>query len=683
VALQLNGSSRVVNRGVIRGSAGGIVSGAGDDQLEMLGGSISGGVQQGADNDALVIRDGAIDSVDQGDGQDSFEISGGSVTGTVQQGAGIDTFLMTGGTLGALLQGDALDRFRMTGGRIIGAFDDGDYAEMTGGRIGRVNLKLDNNTFLMSGGSIDGNLVAGFGNDTIVLSDGYIGGNISVSGGDDAVTLTGGTVRGEIRLSFGNDRLTWNGGGVVHDAIDFGDGNDVARLANLNVSHLGAVPLFDGGLGTDVLGLDNVKTNGVARFANWEQVDLRNDTQLSFDGPLTLGDSGTGTGTFTIDATSAVFGGGGNGRIAPFASGQLATVSNAGRIDLSNGGGAGDSFTIVGNYVGHGGALYLQTVLGDDSSVSDKLVISNGSASGTTGVGILNVGGAGAATVVDGILVVQAINGATTTPTAFALYNPVSAGAYEYFLFKGGVSGGTGENWYLRSTLAANVTPAPGPSPEGGTTQPPPPPEGMGTPPPVLPPAPPPPPDVNPPNDPDPTAAEPPPPPEPADPAPVAPPVTGTPPAVPSGTSGLPGPLSVPPTPGARPAQGDIIPLYRFETGLYSALLPLLRDTSLASNRHLPRTPGRTASVGRAGQRARGMGAADRAEPRAALGRRCAAGLRWRPAGHPGRPGPVCQCRRQPSRSVRCLRRPHPRAGQGDRLCHRLGERRGRPHPAG
>lgn len=582
-ALQLDGATYLINRGTIAGSTGGVVSGAGNDRIDMLGGSIQGGVLQGAGNDTVVIGDGVIDSVDQGDGEDTLQISGGSVTGPVVQGSGIDTFLMTGGSIGALLQGDALDRFRMTGGRIVGAFDDGDYAEMTGGRIGRVNMKLDDNTFLMSGGTIDGNLVTGFGRDTIVLSDGYIGGNISVSGGDDAVTITGGTVRGEIRLSFGNDTLTWNGGGVVYGAIDFGEGNDVAQLTNLNNAHLGALPVFDGGPGNDVLGFDNVKTSGVARFANWEQVALRDDTQLAFDGTLLLGDSASGTGRLDIDATSAVFGGGSNGGVAPFVAGQLATLTNAGRIDLSNGGGVGDTFTVVGNYVGTGGALYLNTVLGDDSSASDKLVISTGSASGTTGVGILNAGGAGASTVADGILVVQAINGATTAPSAFALYNPVAAGAYEYFLFKGGVSGGTAENWYLRSTLVAAATPAPSPAPGGILATPPPPPESTGTPPVDLPPAAPPPPDVNPPDDPNPTAAEPAPPPEPAAPADVAPPSIDTPPPVPTEVAGVPGPLAVPPTPGARPARGDIIPLYRFETGLYSVVPPLLRETSLAS----------------------------------------------------------------------------------------------------
>ena len=61
----------------------------------------------------------------------------------------------------------------------------------------RLDMKLDNNLFDMSGGTIDGNLVAGFGNDTIILSDGLIGGNISVSGGTDKVTITGGAVVGK------------------------------------------------------------------------------------------------------------------------------------------------------------------------------------------------------------------------------------------------------------------------------------------------------------------------------------------------------------------------------------------------------------------------------------------------------------------------------------------------------
>ncbi|MDX3935442.1 autotransporter domain-containing protein [Stenotrophomonas sp.] len=581
-ALQLDAASTVINRGVISGSTGGVFSGAGNDRLEMLAGSIRGGVVQGAGNDTLLMRDGVIDSVDQGDGVDTLEVSGGTITGTVQQGSGQDVFLMTGGTVGALLQGDGTDRFRMTGGQIIGGFDDGDYAEMTGGRIGRVNMKLENNTFDMSGGTIDGNLVTGFGNDTILLSDGYIGGNISVSGGDDAITITGGTVRGEIRASTGTDRLTWSGGGVVYGAVDMGEGDDVSTLSSLNNSHLGALPLFTGGAGTDLLTLNNVKTNGVARFTGWEQINLRQDSQLTVDADLVLADATTAGGTLDIDSTSTVFAGGLDASVRSFTAGQQVNVINAGRIDLSNGSnGPGDAFTIAGNYVGNNGGVYLQSVLAGDGAPSDRLVISNGVASGSTGLGILNAGGSGAATLADGILVVQSINGASTAPNAFALYSPVAAGAFEYFLFKGGVSAGSSENWYLRSTLVTGVLAAPAPAPPGVSTvtPPPPPPEDAGTPPPPLPP--PPSPDL--PENPDPLAPEPAAPPPPPEPAPVAPPQADTPPPVPTTPAAVPGPLAVPPTPGAVPADGDIIPLYRIEAATYAVVPPLLRETSLLS----------------------------------------------------------------------------------------------------
>ncbi|MBW8375671.1 autotransporter domain-containing protein [Stenotrophomonas sp.] len=565
------------------GSIGGtLAQGLGNDRLQMLGGSIAGAVTQGAGADVLLMSGGTLASVDQGDDVDQLEISGGTITGTVQQGGGQDVFIMTGGTIGALLQGDGTDRFRMTGGQIIGGFDDGDYAEMTGGRIGRVNMKLENNTFDMSGGTIDGNLVTGFGNDTIILSEGYIGGNISVSGGDDSITITGGTVRGEIRASTGNDRLDWSGGGVVYGTVDMGEGNDVTTLSNLNNSHLGAIPLFTGGLGTDLLTMNNVNTTGVARFTGWEQINLRQSSQLTFDGDLVLSDFTTTGGTLDIDSTSTVFAGGLNANVRTFTAGQQVNVINAGRIDLSNGSsGPGDAFTVNGNYVGNNGGVYLQSVLAGDGAPSDRLVISNGVASGSTGLGILNAGGSGAATRADGILVVQSINGASTAPNAFALYNPIAAGAFEYFLFKGGVSAGSSENWYLRSTLVAGVTPAPAPAPPGvpTVTPPPPPPQDAGTPPPPL--APPPSPDV--PENPDPLAPEPAPPPPPPEPSPVAPPQADAPPPVPTTPAAVPGPLAVPPTPGAVPAAGDIIPLYRVEAATYAVVPPLLRETSLLS----------------------------------------------------------------------------------------------------
>ena len=138
---------------------------------------------------------------------------------------------MTGGVIQSLSQGDNLDTFSMSNGRIIDFFEDGDHAVMTGGRIGRVNMKLDDNFFDMSGGMIDRNLVAGFGNDTIILSNGTIGGNISVSGGTDSVTVTGGSVGGSVLTSFGADTFTWDGGGIIYGAVDLGGDDDTATLA--------------------------------------------------------------------------------------------------------------------------------------------------------------------------------------------------------------------------------------------------------------------------------------------------------------------------------------------------------------------------------------------------------------------------------------------------------------------
>ncbi|HJR73332.1 MAG TPA: pertactin-like passenger domain-containing protein, partial [Luteimonas sp.] len=468
----------LINRGTINGTVAGASFGTGDDRLEMLGGAINGAVNQNAGADTLILSGGQLGVVNQGDGSDSMQVVGGTATGNVQQGSGTDDFAMAGGQIQSLSQGDNIDTFAMSGGRIVGFFEDGDIARMSGGRIGRVDMKLDNNLFDMSGGTIDGNLVAGFGNDTIILSNGYIGGNVSVSGGQDSVTVTGGTIGGEVRVSAGNDTFNWNGGGIIYGAIDLGDGTDTATLSDLTAANMGATPSLSGGLGADSLTFSNVSSAGVSRFQNWETVNATNDTELTFDGNLTLGDSGTGTGTLNVDAASTLFAGGIDAAV--LAVSGLATVNNAGRIDLTNGAPGANAFTIAGNYVGNGGTVFLQTVLGGDGSPSDKLVISGGSASGTTGLGIVNLGGSGAATTQDGILVVETVNGGTTASGAFALDGAVAAGAYEYFLFHGGNSAGTENNWYLRSTLGDLPAPTddgepPAPTPPEPPAPPPPP----------------------------------------------------------------------------------------------------------------------------------------------------------------------------------------------------------------
>ena len=426
---------------------------AGDDISTCDSDSAPGFTDTGGNNTLNVSGTGQVNgNVTFGGGVDKVEISGGQV-GAISQGAGIDSYAQSGGTVASVAQGDGRDTFRMSGGTITGAFEDGDDAKMTGGTIGRVDMKLDNNIFDMSGGRIIGNLVTGLGNDTILISGtAFVGGNISVSGGDDHVTVSGGEVNGQILLSFGNDDFIWTGGNL-HSFVLMGAGDDTALLQNLTSAQLAAAQLVDGGLGNDKLTLDNTKAGDPGPLPNWETIQLDNGSELTLSGTtLKLGDSGSGTGTLGLDGTSTLLVG--TGVIEAFTAGQLVSVSNSGLIDMTTGSSSpNDTLTLKGNYTGNGGRLALQSVLGGDGSPSDRLVIDQGVIGGSTAISVTNLGGAGAATLQDGIQVVQALNGASGSANAITLAAPVSAGAFDYRLFKGGVTAGTAENYYLRSTV--------------------------------------------------------------------------------------------------------------------------------------------------------------------------------------------------------------------------------------
>ena len=115
----------------------------------------------------------------------------------------------------------------------------------------------------------------------------------------------------------------------------------------------------------------------------------------------------------------------------------------------------------VTNYTGTGGEIVLNTYLGTDGSPSDQLVINGGTATGTTSLTIHNTTGPGAETTGNGILVVNAINGGTTSPGAFVLDNEVRAGDVDYDLFRGGLSGSASNDWFLRTDFVVPEPPEP------------------------------------------------------------------------------------------------------------------------------------------------------------------------------------------------------------------------------
>jgi outer membrane autotransporter protein len=143
----------------------------------------------------------------------------------------------------------------------------------------------------------------------------------------------------------------------------------------------------------------------------------------------------------------------------------VASLDNAGTVRL--GGAPGTTLTVTGNYIGNGGTVQLNTVLGGDASPTDRLVVT-GDTAGSTNVRVINLGGAGAQTV-EGIKIVDvggASNGAFSLQGDYVIagQQAVIGGAYAYTLQKNGVSTPGDGDWYLRSSLA-NPPAAPGSPP--------------------------------------------------------------------------------------------------------------------------------------------------------------------------------------------------------------------------
>ncbi|WP_454843124.1 autotransporter family protein [Rahnella aceris] len=116
--------------------------------------------------------------------------------------------------------------------------------------------------------------------------------------------------------------------------------------------------------------------------------------------------------------------------------------------------------TLTASTLSGNGALNFNTQLGSDNSPTDLLHV-QGNASGNFGVLVRNAGGNGALTTGDGIRLVQ-VDGDDTS--SLKLLRKVSAGAYDYYLYKGGST--SPKDWYLRTWLEPVPPPEPVPDPD-------------------------------------------------------------------------------------------------------------------------------------------------------------------------------------------------------------------------
>lgn len=436
-----SGSASVTNTsaGQILGGTGGAVGGTESASVAGRGGS---GVVL-LDAGATVSNDGTVRGGDAGVAAAGTGAAGG--VGIAGSAAGGNTVV--------------------NAGRISGGLDSSGAV-----RANAVELQGSGNRLeLRAGGVFDGNAVVapGGSNNTLAL------------GGDATATTFDVATIGTAFQGFdafhksGTSVWTLTGAqaGVTPWTVDAGV---LALTGNANLGAAsGTLTLNDGTLrlAADGLQIANAVTLGTGQ----PTVDTG-----AFTGTLAgaIGGSGaltkTGTGTLVLTAANT-YGGAttvGQGTLRAGAANTLsaasahtvaagatldvggfnqtvASLNNAGTVSLLSAA-PGTTLTVNGNYVGNGGVLRLGTALGDSGSATDRLLLNGGNASGNTTVQITNLGGLGAQTTGNGIEVVAARNGATSTANAFTLANGhVDAGAYAYTLH------GADQSWFLRSETDA------------------------------------------------------------------------------------------------------------------------------------------------------------------------------------------------------------------------------------
>jgi len=351
-----------------------------------------------------------------------------------------------------------------TGGTTISA---GTLQLGNGGTTGSIVGDVANNATLVVNRS-----------NALTLSGTISGTGSLVKEGAGTTTLTaansysGGTALKQGRLNVGDSLALGTGALAMDDGTTLGFVADGLNLANAVVLTGNNDPIIDTGAFSETLS-GNISGGGFVTKLGSGTLTLSGVNSYTGATDVAEGTLKAGaTGTFSAASAHTVRSGA-TLDLAGFSQ-TVASLANSGTVSTV-GSAPGTTLTVNGAYVGNNGVLRLGTFLGDSTSVSDRLVLdgASASASGRTSVQITQLGGLGALTTGNGIEVVSALNGATTTAQttrdAFTLSGGhVDAGAYEYRLHAADASG-AGENWYLRSTTTVAATPPGTNGPTGGT----------------------------------------------------------------------------------------------------------------------------------------------------------------------------------------------------------------------
>ncbi|EOQ36913.1 autotransporter outer membrane beta-barrel domain-containing protein [Brucella abortus] len=335
--------------------------------------------------------------------------TGGGTT-TVDVGAGLQ--IGTGGVSGSLA-GDIVNNGTLVVDR-SNAFDLANVISGTGSltKNGAGTLTLSGVNSYTGGTTVSAGILT-------LTGDNTGGGTTTVDAGAVLQIGTGGT-SGNLAGDIAN-----NGALVVNRS-------DALNLAN---AISGAGSLMKSGAGTLTLSGANSYTGATTVSA----------------GTLTQGAAGgfsTASSRYDVDTDGTLDLGGFDT--------MLAALYNAGTINM-NVGAAGSTLMVNGDYVGHDGTIVFNTVLGDDNSKTDKLMV-GGDTAGNTNVQVVNRDGLGAQTVkgIEIITVGGQSNGVFSLVSDYRTKDgqkAVVGGAYAYTLHQGPARGANDGDWYLISQL--------------------------------------------------------------------------------------------------------------------------------------------------------------------------------------------------------------------------------------
>lgn len=380
------------------------------------------------------------------------------------------------------------DAGTIAGNTLIGA---GELEVVSGElHVDGANNAYTGDVALNGGASAMLNDVVGLGNsgtvtmtsasDTLTLNEGVSGALAKTLAGNGGVALKDGA---DITLAADNSGFAGlftvdSGAKLTAQGPEQTGKADIENHGSLVLNNVAAWTVENSITGTGDLvknGRGNVTlTQSAAQYTGTTDVNLGILTLGDADNAVTLASSAVNV------ARGAVFGGYGStagdvinqGTFVPGEYGIVAAtplqftvggnLTNAGSVLVGQSGGkAGNTLQVSGDYVGNNGTIHFNTVLGDDRSATDRMMI-GGSTSGNTTVSVTNAGGSGAATL-NGI---ELITVGGQSEGEFTQSGRIVAGAYDYRLTRG--QGSNSGNWYLVSRDTTPVDPVI-PDPDPGT----------------------------------------------------------------------------------------------------------------------------------------------------------------------------------------------------------------------